>query len=90
MECESSVKTNETLPFTATRTDLEGTVLSERSQTGEDNHHMISLYVAPKAKQTHKPVDLQIQRTNGWPPEVREVGGWAKSGIRRYKRPVVK
>ena len=38
----SAIKKNENLPFAATWMDLEGTVLSEISQTEKDNYCMAS------------------------------------------------
>ena len=43
MEYYSAVKKNEIMPFAATRMDLEMIILSEASQTEEDQYHMISL-----------------------------------------------
>ena len=43
MEYYSAVKTNETMPFAATWTDLEIIILSEVSQEEKDKYHMTSL-----------------------------------------------
>ena len=43
MEYYLALKSNEILPFAATWVDLEGTMLSEVSQTEKDKYHMISL-----------------------------------------------
>ena len=43
MECYSTIKKNEILPFVTTWMDLEGTVLNEISQMEKDKYHMISL-----------------------------------------------
>ena len=52
-EYYSAIKKNEVLPFTATWMDLEGTMLSEISQTEKDKYCMISLNVeSKKIKQT--------------------------------------
>ena len=51
MEYYSAIKKNEVLP-SATWMDLEGTVLSEVSQTGETNAIWFHLYVEPKKKQS--------------------------------------
>ena len=42
MEHYSAIKTNEKVPFVATRMDLKIIVLSEVSQTEKDKHHMRS------------------------------------------------
>ena len=42
LECYSATQ-REILPFAATRTNLEGTVLSDVSQTGKDKHCTIAL-----------------------------------------------
>ena len=39
----SDIKKNEIMPFAATWMDLEGTMLSEISQTEKDKYYMISL-----------------------------------------------
>ena len=39
----SAIKKNDIMPFAATWMDLEITILSEISQTEEDNFHMTSL-----------------------------------------------
>ena len=43
MEKYSVIKKNEIMPFAVTWMDLEIIILSEVSQTGKDNYHMISL-----------------------------------------------
>ena len=43
MEYSSAIKKNEISPFAATRMDLEGIMLSERSQTVKNKYCMISL-----------------------------------------------
>ena len=43
MEYYSAIKKNEILPFAATWMDRETIILSEVSQTEEDNYYMISL-----------------------------------------------
>ena len=43
MEYFSAIKKNETLPFAATRMDLEGIMLSEISQTEKDKYCIIPL-----------------------------------------------
>ena len=43
MENYSSIKKNNILPFAATWMDLEGIMLSEKSQTEKEKYHMISL-----------------------------------------------
>lgn len=43
MEYYSAMKKNKTLPFVTTRTDFEGIMLSDRSQTEKDKYGMISL-----------------------------------------------
>ena len=43
MEYYSAIKKNEILPFATTWMDLEGTMLSEISQTEKDKYCMISL-----------------------------------------------
>ena len=42
MEHHSATNRNEMPPFATTQADLEGTVLSEVSQTSNDKFHMIS------------------------------------------------
>ena len=42
MEYYSDIRKNEALPFATTWMDLEGTMLSEISQTEKDKYHMIS------------------------------------------------
>ena len=37
----SAIKKNETMPFAATRMDLEVVILNEISQTEKDKYHMI-------------------------------------------------
>ena len=48
MEYYSAIKKNEILLFVTTWMDLEGIMLSEKSQTEKDKYYMISLYVKPK------------------------------------------
>ena len=43
MEYSSAIKRDEILPFTATRMDLDGTMLNEISQTEKDKYHTIVL-----------------------------------------------
>ena len=43
MDYYSAMKRNEILPFARTWMELEGTMLSEISQSEKDNHHMVSL-----------------------------------------------
>ena len=43
MEYYTDIKMNGILPFVATQMDLEGNMLSERSQTEKDKYCMISL-----------------------------------------------
>ena len=43
MECYSSLKKKETLPFATICMDPVGITLSETRQTEKDKHHMISL-----------------------------------------------
>ena len=43
MEYYSAIKKNEIVPLTTTLVDLEGTMLSEISQTEKDKYCMISL-----------------------------------------------
>ena len=65
----SAIKNNAILPFAATWIDLEGTVLSEISQTEKDKYCMKSvIYGMQKIQQTSeyskKEADSQIQRTH--------------------------
>ena len=61
------------LPFETSWMDLDGIMLSEISQTKKNKHLIISL---PKqnlyTKQTE--MDSQIQGTNRWLPEGRDLG----------------
>lgn len=43
VDCYAAIKKNETLPFAATWTELEGIMLSEVRQSGKDKYRMISL-----------------------------------------------
>ena len=43
MKYYAAIKRNEILPFATTWMELEGIMLSERSQSEKDNYHMISL-----------------------------------------------
>ena len=43
MEYYSAIKKNEILPFATTQMDLEGIMLSERSQMEKDKYCMLSL-----------------------------------------------
>ena len=43
MEYYSAIKKNKTMPFAATRMDLEMIILSEVTQTEKDKYHMLSL-----------------------------------------------
>ena len=43
MEYDSATRKDEHLPFASTWMELEGIVLSERSQAEKDNYHMVSL-----------------------------------------------
>ena len=43
MEYYSAIRKDEILPFTSTWMELEGIMLSEISQAGKDNYHMVSL-----------------------------------------------
>ena len=43
MEYYSSIKKNEILPFATTWMEIEGTMLSEISQSEKDKYHMNSL-----------------------------------------------
>ena len=43
MEYYSSLRKDEYLPFASTWMELEGTMLSEVSQSEKENHHMVSL-----------------------------------------------
>ena len=43
MEYYSAIKKNEVLPLAASWMDLDTVILSEISQTGKDDYHMISL-----------------------------------------------
>ena len=43
MECYSAIKKNDIMPFTTTWMNLEGTVLSEISQSENYKYSMISL-----------------------------------------------
>ena len=43
MECHSAIKKNETVPFAATRIDLESVRVSEVSQTEKEKYHVTSL-----------------------------------------------
>ena len=43
MEYDSAIKTNEILPFATTWMELEGSMLSEISQSEKDKYRMISL-----------------------------------------------
>ena len=42
MEYHSAIRKDEYLPFTLTWLDLEGIMLSEISQSENDNYHMVS------------------------------------------------
>ena len=52
-ECYSAIKQNEILPFAATRMNLEGTVLSEMSQTEKDKYCMIPFTCTIKKNTIH-------------------------------------
>ena len=43
MKCYSTIKSEEILPFPTTQLDLEGTVLTDKSQSERNKHSMISL-----------------------------------------------
>ena len=67
--------------------DLEGVMLSERSQTEKDKHFRYHLYVEyKKIKQTidynKKERELQIQRPGGYSGEKRGEGHEKDTGLR--------
>ena len=71
VEYYSPIKKNENLTFATTWMDLEGSTLSEISQTEKDKYSMLSL-IRRILKQTSeyntKETNSQIQRTNEWLP----------------------
>ena len=80
--------------------DPEDIMLSVISQTEKDKYCMISSICGIKKKKktpnqinkTKQSPDSQIQRTDWWLPEERDVAGEAKwgKGIKRYKLPGTK
>ena len=50
MEYYSAIKKNEILPFAKTWMDLDGTMLSEISQTEKDKYHIISFICGTKTQ----------------------------------------
>ena len=86
MEYYSVIKRNGILPFATTWVDLEGTTLSEVSETEKDKHCMIS-YVEFLQTQAHRHRE-QICVCQRWGVGA---GKWVK-GLKRhkYKLPVIK
>ena len=69
---------------------LEGIMLSEISKTKKRPYDLICMWNL-KNKGNKKKTDSQIQRSNGWSPEGREMGVGAKEvkGIKMYKFPAI-
>ena len=74
MEYYLPIKKNEILPFVTTWMDLEGSMVSEISQSENDKYHMISLMWnlknkingQTKQKQTHRYSEQTVTRRESW------------------------
>ena len=72
MKYHSAINKNETMPFTATRMDLESDILSEVSETEKEKYQITPLsWGIEKENDTNEllyntEADSQTQRTNLW------------------------
>ena len=71
MEHDSTIKRNETMPFTVTWMDIEIVIQSEISQKEKDNYYIVQLICGIQRNGTYeltcKPeIESQMQKTHLW------------------------